>query len=225
METSSRGPIVIEFNGLPGCGKSTTARALKDRLNKLHHTSVTSYYKTSLYKKKIVQLFWHKNIVLIFRLLRLALLQKDVYAALPGLLAICRYNQMYHMYAKNRNDVLLIDQGIAQGFLSMSHTNHFARPDLIEKIASTLNLQDIKFVMVNCDISVEESLCRIQKRHTNGGRLDNMDNIDLTNALKVQDMNLRTIRSCLTRKMPLDSITISTHDSVEDNVDKIIKII
>lgn len=224
METHTRGPVVIEFNGLPGCGKTTTARALRDTFAESHYSSVFSYYKSSWFRKKIGQLFWYKNIRLLIRLLRLALSQKNFFASLPGVLAICRYNQMYNMFAQNGEDILIIDQGIVQGFLSMSHTNAIANIILLDKIARHLHFKDLSLIMVNCDISVKESLKRIKERQTNGGRLDKMSFLDLVKALRVQDNNLQIIRSCIMGNIPLACITINTHDTVKDNVEKIIRL-
>jgi len=124
MEASNGKPLVIEFFGTPGCGKTTTAQQLIFELEKGGIKCVKSYHKSHFYTYKLVQLMAPSNWLLLFRLIVLAIKQNSFFDTLPGILAICHSRQMYKMFAASigvGNRAMVLGQAIFQGFLSMSH--------------------------------------------------------------------------------------------------------
>jgi len=228
METSSTKPIIIEFFGTPGCGKSTTSNFLKEKLEGRGFKCFRSYYKNDFFKNKCVKMFMPLNFRLLYNLFRFSIKQKKIVETFPGILAVCQYNQMYRMFSskyEGENNVLVIDQGIIQGFLSIAHLNNFNNLKDVVAILNTLNISPFQYVVVYCNVLPETSMRRLKKRQQQNGRLDKLDGKELFQAICVQYENTKNIYKELVEYDRLKLLEINMEDDVIKNVDIILETI
>lgn len=220
METSSKGPIIIEFFGMPGCGKTTTAKALIASLTEDKYTCCNRYFRNRLYKSKFFQLFAPYNLPIIWRLSIDAIKKHNFIDSLPGILAICQFNQMYYHYSSLSGDrnVMILGQGVMQGFLSMAHTAELPRKECIINTLEKLKVGKARFVSIFCNLAPITSFSRLRGRRFQQGRLDRLSDTDLLNALIKQKDNADNLLSILKDSRTVEIIEIDTNKSVDSNV-------
>ncbi|MBR2927387.1 MAG: AAA family ATPase [Clostridia bacterium] len=212
--------MIIEFNGLPGTGKTTVAKALSSRLDNTYHvrfkydaaTSRLQYYVSYLFDGSL------KLHLLAARYAKYATQNrdKDKRKYIGVLIA---YYKAYRRFLKQcPNEILIIDQGILQALISIHHGDLIENAQYLKPIFNFLTKKKINISLVNCSNDVTTSLQRITSRNTSGGRLDICDDHERENVLNSQIHNFTVIRQVCAEAMGnCKCIEINTLETPEQN--------
>lgn len=215
MESVSKYKLIIEFNGLPGTGKTTIANYVESTLKE----QGLKVYREFYYNEK------HKNIksifvsvkwsFLAFRLFLLTILIKPRKNRKNGIIAFVKYIRMYHDYLRSKdNSVLITDEGILQAITSIYYLDPIINKQIVERL---INNVSIKIVRVDCLSNVELSAQRIEQRGITGARLDRLESNTRTSALSIQASNFEIIRTLANEILDMDCIVVDTIESPVKN--------
>lgn len=216
--------LIIEFNGTPGAGKTTTAIEVKKRLRDMKIRTI-SLRRVIRYRRSYKEIMASKETrrVYIIFLKAFLLIRPITWERLKYMNTKFNYwlgiNELRN--SKNhRNGVCILDQGIIQGFVSMAYLGKIRNEkkyyQYIRQVMDTLD----NVICVNCSIDADISMMRMRVRKPNGGRLHQIDDDkELKRVLELQKRQFEEIR----RIAISDAIAMDMNNSVEDNAEKIIK--
>lgn len=217
MERVDKRPVIIEFNGLPGSGKTTIARALGNSIESMGMTVSYHYYRHNyqMYPKSI--LLSPKYIPVVKALSDYArLLPNRQY--MPRVLTMVNFLRMYRNFIKDRgSDFLLIDQGIIQSFISLAHQDQLKKSPRLEKAFKCMHLDNLPVLFVNCNVREDTSNARIISRSSNGCRVESMTDEARHRTLKMQEDNFSYLREVIKESLT-SYIDINTDNSVDDSL-------
>lgn len=224
MESIGPKTIIIEFNGLPGSGKTTISKILKEKLTKDYGIEVKSRYARRSRHRKAY------SILLCPRYYRL-LISLNKYSKLYGTkrsfvrrLSIANFVREYYNFVfDNKKCALLIDQGIVQGIISFAHQDSLTTSEYLDDVLLNCGFEKLPIVIVNCNIDIEEAVKRLNQRPQNGCRVEKMSKENMLQTMKTQCRNFSIIRSLLESKFSqLIMIDINTDAFPEENAYRII---
>lgn len=165
-------PVIIEFCGVPGCGKSTLCKTLtKDvdlNIGGIEDLLI-AYNKLTLYKK-IVSFPYAKFLKLLSSFLAFPLLKwRDFYLYVDFVKILILYNTIEQI---QKHEYIVIDGGIVQSFVGLffQREEHFSQKTL-ERVLAFMNYYPEVHVCV-CRIPIEETIKRIRIRNRKYGRFD-----------------------------------------------------
>ena len=213
---------IIEFNGLPGSGKTTISQVLGQYIKKENGMVSFKYFRhwchDYTYSMCMSPLYYNRAIRFVKYSRCLEVQQSLRYSLLP-----LKYIRMYeHFVRDNKQAELIIDQGFIQGMISLAHTDLFPREELLLSLLKTSGLNDLPIVFVNCKCSLDKTMDRLLTRQAQGSRLQQMNKDELKHAMSVQEQNLTYIRSWVVEVCPnTKSITIDTELSPAYNAELI----
>lgn len=219
-------PLIIEFNGLPGSGKTTIAEALKKELEEMGYCVSTSFFKRSYHRYgKLVILnpvYWG--------LIRTIIKYSSFFAekkSFSMILRVVNFIRSYKGFVKSkRNEILMVDQGFIQGLISLAHQDSLPQISYLDDVLKKSKIDSNNLVCVNCNVNESVSNERITCRPMNGCRVETMGEIERINILKVQKDNLVFLRKRVVDVCPnVVCIDINSECNVKDNVVKIVEII
>ena len=216
--------LIIEFNGTPGAGKTTTAIMLKKRLRDMKIREISSgeikgyrgSYKEIMLSKEVrsVYILFLKAFFLIKPITweRLKYMNKTFNYWL-GMKKLC-------ISKRHRNGICILDQGIVQKFVSLAYLGEISNErkyyEYIRQVMDTIN----NLICVNCTVDADLSMMRMCARKPNGGRLYQIDNNkELKKVLELQKKQFEKIRRIAIK----DAVTIDMDNQVEDNAEKVIE--
>ena len=198
MEQVAKHPIIIELNGLPGTGKTTIAKQLAEQMSQLQYDCHFSYYAYPWQRnfRDVSILLNSKNLRLFSALRKYAKTFPSAAGRLSSVIATLRYFRMYRDFLNREKGklVLIVDQGIVQGMLSIAHQNAITSGEpLLDVVRMMVN--SCSFIRIDCLCDVELSQQRIKQRHSQSGRLDVMEISEQLETLQTQKSNLDCLRS------------------------------
>ena len=213
--------ISIEFNGLPGCGKSTVAEEINTNLLKEGYETVLysdflSYRQYNRFEKALrkIKLFNLKEFTDFLRIAHCVNHKFDKLQLRRVILAerICMSYRRY----EDRNAICIIDQGIVQAVLSIIHLNSVKNWNRLLFLLNKI-LEKHDCIVVNAVLDSKTAAERIRGRNFNyGSRLNFIDDeIELQNALEQQVRTLDKIRDGIRK----NSITLDMTKSTKINAD------
>lgn len=217
-------PLIIEFNGLPGSGKTTIAEALKKELEEMGYCVSTSFFKRSYHRYgKLVILnpvYWG--------LIRTIIKYSSFFEEKKShstILRVVNFIRSYNDFVKSkRNDILMVDQGFIQGLISLAHQDLLPQISYFDEVLKKSKIDSFNLVCVNCNVNESVSNERIISRPMNGCRVETMGELERINTLKVQNDNLLFLRKRVVDLCPnIVCVDINTEDDLNDNVCNIIK--
>ena len=218
MERISRPKLIIEFNGLPGAGKSTISTELEALFTKSGISSIRSYYSKESQKDNkslFLSLRWCQVLIRLFFLSMTVHPRKDRW---PGIIAFVKYLRMYTDFLMSSCDYILItDEGLVQAITSFFHIDTINSHKLMARFIGYIKKADLEFIRVDCQNDINLVYSRIKGRGTTGARLDIMDGQDLLDALEIQSNNLMTIRNCFSESLHQKVIQLDTNISPSVN--------
>lgn len=218
--------MIIEFNGLPGTGKTTVAKALNAKLYRTYttrlehnfHVSNLRYYFSCLFDGSLTLYR------LAYKYVKYATKNGDR-DKLKYIWVLITYYKAYRAHLKHRSEeMLIIDQGIVQALISIHHGDLVKNDEHLKPIMSFFNKKHIDFTLINCSNDKEVSSMRIMTRNTGGGgRLDACDDAEREKVLLAQIHNFNLVRNACDESMKnCKQIEISTLDTPEENALKIL---
>lgn len=224
--------IIVEFYGLPSCGKTTTITCLKNNLvSQGYHVGTLPEILLAAgdFKRK-----WYKLTARRFpefallQLISEEKLQQDKIHRSRK--ALKRIFYEYHVLSKMKDsfDFCLVDQGLIQGLLSVYYDVGINNNTLVNNLLSELydKIFVEKVLAVNAELSVNEAVDRIIARNKTGkqaGRLDLLSGERLKEVMNVQFQNINIIKTSLPDF--LCCFDINMRELPNDNSKKIIRII
>ncbi|MFR1851725.1 MAG: hypothetical protein ACLSXF_11630 [Clostridium sp.] len=220
---------IIEFNGIPACGKSTLANSIKFSLETKNFSiglweDITNEFKKQSLKVKInyVSDIPIIDYLKLFLSLKLEKKRKWYYYWFAIKISIiyswCKRGSKY--------DFVLIDHGYIQHAVSLLCGDDISTtPRYLKNFERVIKKQTPVDIHIECDISIEEVQKRIKSRKRDNGRLDIIDNYELQkNMYKIEKFNLECINKYL-REHDKSSkfIKINTEVDIDKNTEYIIK--
>lgn len=216
-------PLIIEFYGLPGSGKTTIVNALQSRLEGMGLTTVTKYFRNIFHRKPQTLLMAPRYWKLIKASLSFSdLLSKHSY--IQRILLMLKFVRMYrHFESDKPADCLLVDQGIIQGIVSIAHNEKLTRSDKLENLIGLMHMDTMPLIFVNCNVSNETANERILSRPSNGCRVENMTCEERNRTLLIQSNNFYLIREIINQRYSsVCVVEVNNEGPVENAVDLII---
>ena len=213
-------PIVLEFNGLPGSGKTTIAKQLIEELRG-NGVCVSDYnLESKKYSKKlwIVGFFLNfptsgKYMQLLWRVVRCSGVSKRKIKY--WLASVGDFANKLHCYNNSNMDCIICDQGIMQEILSVVHVSecnvkpYFALMQFLHKIFPT-------FVGVNMEINVDRATKQVMERTNGRSPVDGLEPEKARDIQQKEADNLTKIRDA----MYCDQIFVR-YSTVADEVQQI----
>ncbi len=220
-------PTIIEFNGLPGTGKTTIAKKLGAVLTDscLDVVYYSDYYKTFCHDriKQVLGVCRHpfltiKYSMLLFKLTRGCQLKrlnkKYILASIlnfPGKITLA-----------NRQDIdtIIVDQGIVQEILSIFHSvNTDADFSTLFKF---LHQEFSTLMIVNVDLDIDKNQERINKRQDGASWYDGMNDLEKQKQELISEgITINKIRSHNTLVRTVSIVS----EKIDDNVSDIIRML
>jgi len=212
--------LILEFNGLPGSGKTTNSSVLEAELNKLE-IPVVSYsdFLSNEGKNNILRLTKALLNVPFFITIKITLLGFSLKNndKLWRILTCIYVFEKYILFNKEATGVLIVDQGIIQGIISLFHlNNHISRKQErnINSILSFMNKKNVIIVNSICEVGL---VCeRLSQRKHNGSRFHDMNSMELEKNLMIQNSLFDKIRNLIIQKN-MSQININMESTPYDN--------
>lgn len=173
-------PYIIEFNGIPGSGKTTIASELKTILEK-ENKSVCLYsdfYKINCHNrlKQLKDLLFYFFYFMDYFLLLMRITKKikrDYKYILSSAINFCG---KIDLYKNSKEDFIIVDQGIIQEIESIFFLNDCNTE--FGEVFELINKYFDKLFIVNTFLKVEVACERINKRKNGSSRADGIKNYD-----------------------------------------------
>lgn len=218
-------PVIIEFNGLPGLGKTTVVNALIKELRSHGYKVVDRQYRTNRLQttRKPMPEFFSLSL---YRLVR------SYSHIIPPIGPKQRYVNWTNFYAWKYNSIIkrgnldyaVVDEGIIQFFVSMARAEKMPESVLVDKVVLKLKSLGISFVRVDCENHVEEACLRVMSRPARGLAFERMSKEELFQSMSNWAYNIDYLRSVFSRIYDNQLvIPIDTKDPVDYNVQMIYK--
>lgn len=205
-------PRIIEFNGLPGSGKTTIALILKELIeDRINTQALREYYRYSFQANPYSMFLSPSYYFTISKVRYYSKFFKDN-RSLPVDLNVTKYLRMYKQFISDYNDgILVIDEGIVQMLISVAYDQLISNMNPLSQVISSLQLNKLPILFVNCNLDEESTAYRIKNRLPNGCRLENLSNEKMQSTLITQSNNFDVLRSqlfhCYTDMLSLDIYT------------------
>lgn len=227
--TRSPSPLVVEFVGLPGAGKTTICDRVAERLRECGISLIS--------RREILQ-EWHRNALpqKIIQLLPTEgndsriLLNSLLFAARVKPIALQSFLQAGKVFTNvKRNEavarsgkyqVLLLDQGLLQEIWSVVLTGSVP-PKVDLHRAMTAVFSNRSMVFIDFKVDIETALSRIGKRSSMNSCFDKMESDRAYSALLQYAPFLQIIVD-FAREMGMTVLEIDGNLSVEDKVETIV---
>lgn len=201
--------VIIELNGLPGCGKTTLKNAICIKNLTVKSAGVAEFRgegKSTVSKifvklKRFSTQFTPDNIGLYLtlkKLIRKAKPYKSVHLSNPyeNTITIMYMVYLYCTYRKAGDTVLLVDEGIVQSMASCCTQMDIER-SYLETVMQYFQHLSKKIVVINCECTLETSLRRIKSRKRNDSAMDQLNFEELQIFLERYKEKLLIIRSLI----------------------------
>lgn len=217
--------MIVEFNGLPGMGKTTVAKALQARLDGAYNAKLKCDPPISKLRYYVSHLFDGSLVLYCFayKYAKYAT-ENDNKEKQNYIEPLIAYYKAYRTHLRKHSDeVLIIDQGIIQALISIHHDDLIVNPQYLKPIASFFAKKHIDFALINCSNDKEISSERIKLRNSSGGRCDTCNAAEREKILIAQIHNFDVVRKEFTKSMNnCKQMEINTLDTPEENASKIL---
>ncbi|MDD3305845.1 MAG: hypothetical protein PHO29_01945 [Acetobacterium sp.] len=218
--------VFLEFNGIPGSGKTTLSNSVIENQSGMDF-AVESYQQviekpTRKNLKQLVKYLIHVKLSS-FRMgcLGMMYLLTNRKFNRKNWLRIVAIIILYDFYQKKSieqsEEVILVDQGIVQQIVSISYETELLSDWFVRKMITRIKKKELNLYIVNVDLDVTESFDRLNRRVGNISRIQKMNREQGIETLKTQQNNFNIIRKIIT-KTGIASIDINTHERIEENV-------
>lgn len=217
-------PVIVEFNGLAGLGKTTIADNLIENLNQLGYKTVNRQYNNPLCR--ILYHFFPKQIN--HELYSLVKAYADTLPKHEGLqrkhlLFTNRYALKYQSIMKfSGADFAIIDEALIQFLVALAYQDIMPQSEKAEAIVRKLKKMGIRFVRVDCINNVGLAAKRIMSRPSRGLAFEVMQNDELIRTLETEAANFDYMRELFSKVFEDQQvITINTINDPAENALKI----
>lgn len=224
--------LIIELNGLPGCGKSTVKQKIAAQNNEIkvigvgefRGENVSGFSKLLLKISRFLMQFLPANFGF-YRKCRRLFAKPPVKEYCTSFfyedtIAIMYMVYLFHSYRNFKSTILLADEGILQSIASACAVRGVSQASLVA-VTEQLSTLDQNIIPVHCDCSIEESYRRIAARKRNDSAIDTLKGEQLTDYLCSYGEQLKVLREKLFDHNV--SIHIDMCQTVDSQVDYIME--
>lgn len=213
----------MEFNGLPGLGKTTVANILLEKLKRVGFKTVNKGYRRNLFYTL------HHPFPELYSL-KLYKLVSSYAKSIPPKGSKRTHVNWTNFYAHKYESIVkysgadfaIVDEAIIQFLVAMAFQDRMPVSNKAIAIVEKLKSLGIKFVRVDCVNHVEEAACRILSRPSRGLVFESMKHDELLKTLEVEAANFEYLRSVFSSVYKDQLIiTIDTLDDPDKNAQKI----
>lgn len=219
--------LLIEFNGLPGSGKSTVSKQICNLLKETDNSCLFTELGSTSYIQRVLNIL-RFNPIEIWHLYRICKLN---YGRIDRTLfsRIIYSEQILGKYRrlKRKDGYCVVDQGIVQTILSIFYISEVSNWDKIDNhIISIITKYIDNTIFVNSVIDINTSLGRIRSRKEGRGtRYDKItSDEELYSALEHQLVTINHVRDLLKKIDCIVMININMLDSVEQNCGTVVSV-
>jgi predicted kinase len=220
---SDKKSFVIEFNGLSGCGKTTSALLLAEKLRADGYEvqnigSFLGEQKKERVRKIYNTIRWGTP----ESYLRLMQFVLSVKPFKKVRFKYARYFAIYFAgYSKFMNErkegaFMVIDQGIVQSLISVAHLDSFGDPSEMRRLLEYTAKKIDNYICINCLANEMTAAERIISRKLNISRFDRMPEEEILRNSKLRMENFEAVRKCLSEITTIKCIEIDMRNSAED---------
>lgn len=218
--------IFLEFNGIPGSGKTTLSNRVIEDMKSADYP-VESYHQ--IIKKPSRKNLKHL-LLFLFRIKPSSF--KIGYLAVMYLITNKKLNHenwlraislvvLFDFYQKKNRDnvqeVILVDQGIAQQIISMLYESELIVDKYVRKLIRYAKKKDLGIFIVNVDLDIKASFERLTKRKGNISRIQKLNEANAIHTLTIQQNNFNKIRKII-KELELESLNVNTQVCIDENV-------
>lgn len=219
--------FLLEFNGLPGCGKSTLSESviLRNFDLKLKSYSMEHERLPSGFFKRLAYIFRFWNFSEIIQLYRISKCT-EYSSVLTQIKRIVVAEQICVNYRRfySENGICVIDQGLVQAIASVLYVYDINNQKKLDKLIRSILLRyQSKLIIINAVSSADTAKERIRFRNFNHGSRMNYIKEDnqLLEHLQRQLDNISLIRESIS-KSEIAFIDIDMCNSVEKNTEELL---
>ena len=180
---------IIEFTGLPGCGKSTVidmAVTEKEHQYILRDQLLSEVIPRKWIKQHII-LFCLRVVLTLYSFQCMMPKKRKYSARLENLL-----KHLYYYKSKHNDKLLILEEGIVQYITSFAYDT-VLRDDFWMKMLIKHLFRSFDIVVVNCNVPIEESARRIKERNKKGDRYNIDDEFRQKKLLEIKQKNIEYI--------------------------------
>ena len=223
MEHDSRKIRIVEFNGTPGCGKTTIMKSLAKELG----GGVRFDYYRNRVSRNINSVLFSPKYYSLIKLVHKYTNQYPGKKKFSWQLFPAFFIRKYEWFLKDDNsNLLFVDQGFMQSIISLAYTNKLIESRMLSDIFKISGLDDLPILIINCECDVETTLNRIKGRKNNGARVHSMTEIEMRNTIITQIGNFEYVRGIIEKHCRnVKALTLNTSNEVSYNVNLIKKIL
>jgi gluconate kinase len=218
---------IIEFNGLPGCGKSTICNEVLKKFSKDKIISLDDVINLNS-ENRIKNMF---NLIKILinlklfgfniRIIKFSLRFGFDYTRLIFAARLIKFNGNLHYYSKEYPEkIVILEEGYIQYLTSIPHNFEVVitkeLKDIVKYVKANYNL-----TYIHCEIDDETNYNRLSNRNFTASRFDALSKKELEEILKIKYKNICTFRSLMDNKR--EGIYVDTSELVDINMRLIIK--
>src|SRR5690625_4526007 len=220
------GTIYIEFNGIPGCGKTTLANQCIEYLKKQGFTVANLSLDKTNYQKRRFRKWINRMVGILFYYPFIIEAIKIKPFNIERIKYVLEIYDIIHLSQDNTAmcaDFILVDQGIVQGIASIFHTTtYYPLPGTRSSVNKHLRSFE-NAISINCNITASSAIERIRDRKANLGRFDQMDDSNLEKSYNINMNNLAELRKSFENEF--QSIEIETETPTINNTNKILRFV
>lgn len=226
-------PVLVEFNGLPGSGKTTVANLLFNKLEAAGY-NVDQRENTYLINRlgslgRKWRMLKSGGVILPWRLFAFYLSIEP--------LRLDRLHQIKRIYAWTSSyvrlygeggrgwDVVIVSEGFVQAVVSAVFLDKFGKKRDLQDLLSYFLEKNFNIVIVDCVIDESVASERILSRQGTKGRFDQMAVTNLEGNLQRHNRNLEIVRRNLRYMGCPETVKIDMHRSAEENCELVFHIV
>lgn len=218
--------ILLEFNGIPGSGKTTLSNRMIANMKDMNYT-IESYHRVikkptrknlrhlTRYLFSIKPSSFKLGYFVVMYLFTNKIFNQENWRRVISLIILFDLYQKKSL--ENNDEVIVVDQGIIQQMISMLYKSELIDDKYVKKIIKYTKKKDLGVCIINVDTDVKESFDRLSQRKGNISRIQTLSNEMAINTLNTQQNNLCKIRKII-NEIDLESIDINTKESIDKNV-------
>ena len=216
-------PLIVEFVGLPGCGKSSVAKAVVAALKKenvIERAELTRHLYRMLRRPRVL----FKAILFFLMAPTHWGVKKsvcDVLRAYPLNRERLIYALIFVRFYKNlvkkmkRGKIIVLDEGLVQFISSIPHETPLQTNDALSALLGRMNAITRRTLFVECDLPLEDVVGRLRKRNQDDRFSRVADDHALRALLRMKKRNL----DALTRDVALNKLTLDMKQPAAFNAD------
>ncbi|MBR1592536.1 MAG: hypothetical protein IJ666_05950 [Ruminococcus sp.] len=201
--------MIIEFNGLAGCGKSTLQQKLSEMSSDISYAGVAEFRGNGLSGLKKLFLKFRRFVCqylpgnlkfyLLCRKLFSSAESNNNFSLRENRISIMYMVYLYETYRRCGDGILVSDEGFLQTLASIGAKGRL-NPKAVGAVCRELKKINGGIFEINCKSDVDGAIIRIRERNRNDSAIDRLGGSELRDYLTEFDRQLRIFRRYFGKK-------------------------